>query len=67
MQPAAIQRLTELNRGIGQRPVGLVTCPNCMVVMPRVSLKSSEAEKTLCEAIYRCPRCDAETRRWIAL
>lgn len=45
MQPAAIQRLTELNRGIGQRPVGLVTCPNCMVVMPRVSLKSSEAER----------------------
>jgi hypothetical protein len=45
MQPAAIQRLTEMNRGIGQRHVGLVTCPNCMVVMPRVSLKSSEARR----------------------
>jgi hypothetical protein len=48
------------------RPVGLVTCPNCIVLMARISLKGSETEKTLNEAIYRCPRCRTETRRWIA-
>jgi hypothetical protein len=48
------------------RPVGLVTCPNCRVVMPRISLQPSE-EENLHEAVYHCPRCDAEARRWIKL
>jgi transposase-like protein len=49
------------------RPIGLVTCPNCRVNMPRVRLKESESDKKLCEATYRCPQCETETRRWIAL
>jgi hypothetical protein len=48
------------------RRVGLVTCPNCRVEMPRISLQPSD-EENLHEAIYRCPKCEAETRRWIAL
>jgi hypothetical protein len=52
--------------GASRRPVGLVTCPNCRVEMPRISLQPSEAEN-LHEAVYRCPKCEAETRRWIAL
>jgi hypothetical protein len=48
------------------RPVGLVTCPNCRVVMPRISLKPAE-ENDLNEAVYRCPQCRTETRRWIKL
>jgi hypothetical protein len=67
MQPAVIRRQNEMAGGIGQPPVGLVTCPNCMVAMLRVSLKRSETEKTLHEASYHCPRCDTETRRWIVL
>ena len=49
------------------RPVGLVTCPNCRVEMPRISLKASEPENNLNEAVYRCPQCETETRRWIKL
>ena len=49
------------------RPVALVTCPNCLVLMVRISLKSSESEKSLHEATHRCPRCATETRRWIKL
>jgi hypothetical protein len=52
--------------GAASRPIGLVTCPNCRVVMPRISLQPWDAEN-LHEAIYRCPRCEAETRRWIKL
>jgi hypothetical protein len=48
-------------------PVGVVTCPNCLVSMPRISLKGPEDNTVLREAMYRCPRCDAETRRWIVL
>jgi hypothetical protein len=48
-------------------PVGLVTCPNCQVAMPRISLTPPENEKPLRKAIYRCPRCGAETGRWIVL
>lgn len=46
------------------RPVGIVTCPNCLVEMPRLSAKRS-AEETLSEVLYRCPRCETETRRWV--
>ena len=53
------------NGGSG-RPVGLVTCPNCKVEMPRISLQPSE-EANLHEAIYHCPQCGTETRRWISL
>lgn len=47
-------------------PIGQVTCPNCRVVMPRVSLKNGE-EKDLNEAVYHCPKCSTETRRWIKI
>jgi hypothetical protein len=46
------------------RPTGMVACPNCRVEMPRISLRASEAEKSLREAIYHCPRRGAETKRW---
>lgn len=49
------------------RPIGVVTCPNCQVEMPRIGLKQAETEPKLREATYRCPRCETETRRWIAL
>jgi hypothetical protein len=48
-------------------PVGQVTCSNCRVLMPRVSLKTLDGEDTLQEAVYHCPRCDTETRRFIAI
>jgi hypothetical protein len=48
-------------------PIGVVTCPNCVVAMPRISLKGPEDNSALREATYHCPRCDAETRRWIKL
>jgi hypothetical protein len=50
----------------GPKPVGLVTCPNCRVVMARVSLKGSE-DPALYEAAFHCPKCAAQTRRWIKL
>jgi hypothetical protein len=53
--------------GVTSRPIGLVICPNCRVVMPRISLKPSEEENSLYEALHRCPQCSTETRRWIAL
>jgi hypothetical protein len=49
------------------RPIGLVTCPNCRVDMPRVGVKENESDEKLREVTYRCPRCETETRRWIAL
>lgn len=49
------------------RPIGLVTCPNCRVDMPRVGLKEPESDEKLREATYRCPQCATETRRWIAI
>jgi hypothetical protein len=48
------------------RPIGLVTCPNCRVDMPRVGLRDTESNNKLHEATYRCPQCETETRRWIA-
>ena len=60
-----VQPQRDKNRAIG-RPVGLVTCPNCRVEMPRISLQPSE-EANLHEGVYRCPQCGTETRRWIAL
>jgi RNase P subunit RPR2 len=50
--------------GSVSRPVGLVTCPNCRVVMPRISLRPSGEENSLNEAVHRCPQCGTETRRW---
>lgn len=47
-------------------PIGLVTCPNCRVTMRCVVAKPVEGEDALLEALYRCPRCHAETRRWIS-
>jgi hypothetical protein len=60
-----VQPQQDKNRAVG-RPVGVVTCPNCRVEMPRISLQPSE-EANLYEAVYRCPQCGTETRRWIAL
>ena len=65
MQLADLVQPRRDKNGDGRR-VGLVTCPNCRVVMPRISLQPSE-EENLHEAEYHCPRCDAETRRWIKL
>ena len=66
MPIAAIRSQADRSGG-GQQPIGLVTCPNCRVVMPRVAIKQSDKVMALSEALYRCPRCDTETRRWIAL
>jgi hypothetical protein len=59
------KRLAEPQRGERvHEPVGLVTCPNCRVVMPCISRKGLEDEKGLHEAVYRCPQCGTETKRW---
>jgi hypothetical protein len=50
-----------------RRAIGSVTCPNCRVDMPRIGLKDTESDEKLREATYRCPQCETETRRWIAL
>ena len=60
------ERQRDMNGGISRKPVGQVTCPNCRVVMPRISLQPSDAEN-LYEAVHRCPKCETETRRWIKL
>lgn len=39
----SVQPQRDKNSG-NTRPVGLVTCPNCRVVMPRISLKLAEEE-----------------------
>jgi Zn finger protein HypA/HybF involved in hydrogenase expression len=44
--------------------IGQVTCPNCRVVMPRISLQTNGGS-SLHEAVYRCPQCETETTRWI--
>jgi hypothetical protein len=46
--------------------IGLVTCPNCYGLMRPVFIKPVDGEEGLREAAYRCPRCEAETRRWIS-
>jgi hypothetical protein len=51
----SVQPQRDKNSG-NTRPVGLVTCPNCRVVMPRISLKLAEEENDLNEAGYRCPK-----------
>jgi hypothetical protein len=45
--------------------VGLVTCPNCRVTMRLGAIKQVAGVSELREAAYRCPRCDAETKRWV--
>jgi hypothetical protein len=47
--------------------IGQVTCPNCQVVMRLGAMKPVEGAGELREAAYRCPRCDAETKRWVKL
>jgi len=64
--PMQLAEMVE-NGVMSRKPVGLVTCPNCRVVMPHISLKSLEDEKDLNEAVYRCRQCETETRRWIKL
>jgi hypothetical protein len=46
--------------------IGLVTCPNCKVTMRRSLMRPVEGESELREAVFRCPRCDAETKRWVS-
>lgn len=68
MQPAGLaERHDDTNDDVIRKPIGLVTCPNCQVVMPRISLKILEDRRDLNEALYRCPQCQTETRRWIKL
>jgi rubrerythrin len=45
-------------------PIGIVTCPNCRVMMARVSLKRLDGT-VFNEATFRCPKCQAETRRFM--
>jgi hypothetical protein len=66
VQPQRDNQPQRGKKGAIDRPIGLVTCPNCRVVMPRISLQPSQ-EENLHEAVYRCPQCGTETRRWIAL
>lgn len=49
-----------------QRAIGQVTCPNCRVVMRLVLMQPVDGESCLHEVSYRCPRCSAETRRWVS-
>jgi transposase-like protein len=58
-------KLLKENRPEGSA-IGQVTCPNCQVPMNRTALKSSDGGQSLSEAIYRCPECEAETKRWIS-
>jgi hypothetical protein len=46
-------------------PIGQVTCPNCLLIMGRIALGKAEAGTGLRAGTYRCPRCEAETVRWI--
>ena len=46
-------------------PIGQVTCPNCLVMMGRVAFGHADRDTGVRSATYRCPRCDAETIRWI--
>ena len=46
--------------------IGIVTCPNCKITMRPAFIKPVDGEGLLREAAYRCPRCEAETRRWIS-
>jgi predicted RNA-binding Zn-ribbon protein involved in translation (DUF1610 family) len=46
-------------------PIGQVTCPNCLVVMIRVSLGKPDESSHLRTATYRCSRCGTQTVRWI--
>jgi hypothetical protein len=61
------ERQYDANDDIIRKPIGLVTCPNCQVVMPRISLKVLADQKDLNEGLYRCRQCETETRRWIKL
>jgi hypothetical protein len=49
-----------------QRTIGTVTCPNCRVAMRLTFIKPVDGGLALRETVYRCPRCDAETRRWVS-
>ena len=46
-------------------PIGQVTCPNCLLIMDRIALGKADAGTGLRAGTYRCPRCEAETTRWI--
>jgi hypothetical protein len=46
-------------------PIGQVTCPNCLVLMSRISLGSADPQTGLQTATYRCPKCETQTSRWI--
>ncbi len=46
--------------------IGLVTCPNCQVTMRRSLMRPVGGESELREVVYRYPRCDAETKRWVS-
>ena len=45
--------------------VGKVTCPNCRIAMRGGAMRPVEGVRELREAAYRCPQCDAETKRWV--
>jgi hypothetical protein len=54
VQPQRDNQPQRGKKGAIDRPIGLVTYPNCRVVMPRISLQPSQEEK-LHEAVYRSP------------
>ncbi|SHN80532.1 hypothetical protein SAMN05444170_4409 [Bradyrhizobium erythrophlei] len=51
--------------GAADNSIGRVTCPNCRLTMRLLAMKLVKGEAELREAAYRCPQCDAETRRWV--
>ena len=55
----------ELGDNDPSMPIGQVTCPNCLVIMGRVALGLPIGTQVFGRPRYRCPRCDAETIRWI--
>lgn len=44
----------ESDSTVRRKPIGQVTCPNCKVEMPRISLKTDEGNR-FNECTYRCP------------
>jgi hypothetical protein len=60
-----IELLEDAKHADGARiPIGRVTCPNCHIGM-RSGVMRPVKESVLREVSYRCPRCDAETKRWV--
>ena len=63
---AIITSITDDRSNVGKPlPIGQVTCPNCLVMMDRTALGKADASTGLRAGTYRCPRCEAETIRWI--